>query len=208
MDQLLVYHELVLLKGQRIRFTSRGSICRKQILTYQHLIILNCVYYWYVLYTKQNPHTLVRSINNTCRTFYSMYCMDVGTGCPTKHDNSKTIWKSSLNFNFFVTFSCQPTLTYMILETITTKFSWSWHFQNVVCLFWAVNIIGDIMNFVQISILLNTHQNCRNMNKIYHISGNIESLKNADHILEILGLIAPLPMNTPLMDIQINMMTW
>ena len=44
------------------------------------------------------------------------------------------------------------------------------------------------MNFVQISILLNTHQNCRNMNKIYHIFGIIESSKNADHILEILGI--------------------
>ena len=41
------------------------------------------------------------------------------------------------------------------LETITTKFSLSWYFQNVVCLYCAVNITEDIKNLVQISVLLN-----------------------------------------------------
>ena len=42
------------------------SICGKQFLTDQHLVSLNCVYYWS---SKQNktPHTCLRSINNTCK---------------------------------------------------------------------------------------------------------------------------------------------
>ena len=56
-----------------------------------------------------------------------------------------------LSLNLLVMFSRQPTLIFTILETITTKFTWSWHFQIVVCLFCA----GDIKNFVQILILFN-----------------------------------------------------
>ena len=49
-----------------------------------------------------------------------------------------------------VTFSLQPSFTCMIPETITTKFAQSCRFQNVVCIFCAFNITGDIKNFVQI----------------------------------------------------------
>ena len=56
-----------------------GSICRKQILTDEYLVILNCLSYWSSIQNK-TPHTFVRSINNSCRnSFYSMYCMDVAS---------------------------------------------------------------------------------------------------------------------------------
>ena len=60
------------------------------------------------------------------------------------------------------------------------KFSYSWHFKNVVCLFCAVNITKDIKNFVQISTLLNKTETVEIWTKF---SGNIESRKNADHML-------------------------
>ena len=75
--QPLVHHELVIQNGQWIRFYFSGSICRKQFLSIQHLVILNCMYYFSFL-NKKTPHTFVRSIYNTCRNFfYFMYCMDV-----------------------------------------------------------------------------------------------------------------------------------
>ena len=64
------------------------------------------------------------------------------------------------------------------------KLSQSWHFQNVVCLFYAVNFTRDIQNFVEISICYKTQI----LNEILHISGNIESTKKTDHILEITGI--------------------
>ena len=76
-----------------------------------------------------------------------------------------------------MTFSHQPTLTCMILETIITP--QAWHFQSVVCRFQYYRIDRD---FVQISILLNKTNLNRNLNEIYHISVNIESTKKADHI--------------------------
>ena len=51
------------------------------------------------------------------------------------------------SLSLFVTFS-RP---FNILKTITTKFSYSWHFQNAVCLSYAYN---NNINFVQISDLL------------------------------------------------------
>ena len=36
--------------------------------------------------------------------------------------------------------------------------------------------------------LVKWKQNCRNLNEILHISGNIENTKKADHILEMAGL--------------------
>ena len=51
---------------------------------------------------------------------------------------------SNQSVNIFVTFSRQPTLTFMILETISTKLTFP---QNVVCFFGAVNITGDIQEF-------------------------------------------------------------
>ena len=81
------------------------------------------------------------------------------------------------SLNLFATFSRQPTSTFMILETITTKFSQSQHFQNVVCLF-VLSIPADIKNFVQISILLIKNKNCRNLNELLLISGT----EKADHI--------------------------
>ena len=47
--------------------------------------------------------------------------------------------------------------------------------------------IPGISIFVQILILLNI-QNCRNLNEILHISGNIGSTKKAKPILEMPGL--------------------
>ena len=40
---------------------------------------------------------------------------------------------------------------------------------------------GSDLNFVK------QKQNCRNLNEILYMSGNIESTKNADHILEMAG---------------------
>ena len=77
------------------------------------------------------------------------------TGCPRKHDSSKTnYWKSSLNFEYIYVIQ-SSIFFHIILETITTKFFESWYFQNVVCLFCVVNITGDMKNFVQSSTLSN-----------------------------------------------------
>ena len=70
------------------------------------------------------------------------------TGCPHKHDNCKTILMSSLNSEFFLTFSRPPAFKCIIFKTMTSKFSEALHFQNVVCLFCSVNMTGDINNFV------------------------------------------------------------
>ena len=51
--------------------------------------------------------------------------------------------------------------------------------------FCAVHITGDIKNFIKISISKN--QNCRNLNEIFHISVDIESIKKLDQILEMPG---------------------
>ena len=59
----------------------------------------------------------------------------------------------------------------MILEVITTKLSESWYFQNVVCLFWAVNITGDTKSFNFIK------KNCQNLYEILYISGNTGNTK-------------------------------
>ena len=51
--------------------------------------------------------------------------------------------------------------------------------------FCAFNIITeDIRNFFRIQFI-KQNQNCRNLNKILQISGNSESTKEADHILEM-----------------------
>ena len=50
----------------------------RMYLTDQHLVILNCVYYWSI--QNKTPITFVRSISNTCNnSFYSMYCMYVAS---------------------------------------------------------------------------------------------------------------------------------
>ena len=72
------------------------------------------------------------------------------TGCPTKQDSTKSIWKSSLILEFI----------WHIRLSIFLYSSWNnhhrilpvWVVQNVVCLSCALNISGDIENFVQISI--------------------------------------------------------
>ena len=77
--QLLVHHELVTKRSLNM-FYFQGSICRRQILTDQYLVILNCVLYWFF---KQNntPQKFVKSINNTClNSLYSKHCMDKGLG--------------------------------------------------------------------------------------------------------------------------------
>ena len=91
------------------------------------------------------------------------------------------------SLNFFLTFSCQHTSTCMIFKTTNTKFSSSGDFQNVVCLFCTVNITGNIKNFVQIAILLNKTKMVDIWIKKLYISGNIQSTKKTDHILEIPG---------------------
>ena len=84
--------------------------------------------------------------------FYStIYIQGVPRNMTVARRLESRLW----SWNLFLTFSRQPTSTCMILKTTTTKFSSSWDFQNVVCLFCTVNITGDIKNFVQIAILLN-----------------------------------------------------
>ena len=51
--------------------------------------------------------------------------------------------------------------------------------------FCAVHITGDIKNFIK--ILISKNQNCRNLNEIFHISVDIESIKKLDQILEMPG---------------------
>ena len=72
--QPLVHHELVIQNGQWIRFYFSGSICRKQFLSIQHLVILNCMYYFSFL-NKKTPNRFVRSIYNTCRNFFLFYVL-------------------------------------------------------------------------------------------------------------------------------------
>ena len=72
-------HELVTKRSLNM-FYFQGSICRRQILTDQYLVILNCVLYWFF---KQNntPQKFVKTINNTClNSLYSKHCMDKGLG--------------------------------------------------------------------------------------------------------------------------------
>ena len=57
----------------------------------------------------------------------------------------------------------------------------------MVCLIQAFNITGDIKKFVQISTIWFWLINW-NLDKILIISGNIDSIKKADHILEMSGL--------------------
>ena len=54
----------------------------------------------------------------------------------------------------------------------------------MVCLFWALNITGDMFDFVQISTILGLKKKL-NLNEILNISGKNDSAKKADHILEI-----------------------
>ena len=67
----------------------------------------------------------------------------------------------------------QPSLTYMILETILPQYYSSPGGPPFCC----VNITRDIKNFVQISILLKKNKNCRNLNENLHISDNVVSTK-------------------------------
>ena len=67
-------------------------------------------------------------------------------------------------------------------ETAVNFPSHAWYFkqfnQNILLvLFWDFNITKRIKNFVQISILFKQNQTFRNLNKINHISSNIESTK-------------------------------
>ena len=56
-------------------------------------------------------------------------------------------------------------------------------------LFCAVNITGDIKNFV--FNFINENQNRRNLNEFVHICSAIESTKNAMNNRGILGLLTP-----------------
>ena len=69
------------------------------------------------------------------------------TQCPKNHESSKATWRSSLILaNIF----CMHSIASLLCETIITKVPC--HFQNLVCLFGAVNITEDIKNFVQMFI--------------------------------------------------------
>ena len=76
------------------------------------------------------------------------YWCTLYTGCPTKHDSSKTIWKSSLIFEFI--WDIQSSIfSHNYLETITTQYGspgiyklryvffvrsilpWYWEFRSV-----------------------------------------------------------------------------
>ena len=59
-------------------------------------------------------------------------------------------------------FICQPTLRSKILEKIITKYSLSWHFQNVVCLFLCLPEIWTI-SFRTVLILLKNLKSERNL---------------------------------------------
>ena len=75
----------------------------------------------------------------------------VYTGCPTKHDNSKTTRTSSLIFEF-TAFFCQPNFRSKILDT--HKILLVLVFPKCALLFYAFNITKEMKNFVQISTIL------------------------------------------------------
>ena len=58
--QLLVHHKLGIQKGM-YTFYFLGSICRKQILTDQYFVILNCVYLYWSSKQNKTPHTFAHS---------------------------------------------------------------------------------------------------------------------------------------------------
>ena len=76
------------------------------------------------------------------------------------------------------------------LKFLTQKHTFicrSWHSKMWSAFLWVVNITENFnsdrsdFNFVKLN------QNCQNLNEILHFSGNIESTKKADHILEMAG---------------------
>ena len=71
--QLLVHHKLGIQKGM-YTFYFLGSICRKQILTDQYLVILNCVNYCRSSLRNKTPHTFVLSKNDTIAATLFIQC--------------------------------------------------------------------------------------------------------------------------------------
>ena len=68
--------------------------------------------------------------------FFSTHLLNfLSTGCPLKHDGSKTIWKSSLISESI--WDIQSSKFFHIYDSWnnTQKFSSAWDSQNVVCLF-------------------------------------------------------------------------
>ena len=65
-------------------------------------------------------------------------------GVPQTMTVSRRLESCLRALNLFVTFSRKPSITCMILETITTQFSLSYHFQNVVCLFFVLLTLPEI----------------------------------------------------------------
>ena len=121
--------------------------------------------------------------------FWTVELYNTNTEFPTKHDSSKTTWMSFLNFELFCNiYRSQPTFTCMILETINTKSSYFWTFQNVVCLFCAVNFSGDIKSFVQILNLLNETKIVEIWTKFFISPVILKSIKKAN-ILELSRLL-------------------
>ena len=94
-------------------------------------------------------------------------------GVPRNMTVSSRIECRLRTLSLFVTFSRQPTFTCIVLETKTTIVLTFWKSGLLFC---AVNITGDIKNFVSISI-------SSNKTKIVEISGicNIESKKGRSH---------------------------
>ena len=83
-------------------------------------------------------------------------------------------FESSLNLNLLVTFNGQPTFTCLVLVTITTKFSQSRCFQNVVCL----SCCKILLKILRISTSFRFYEIKPNLNEILPISGNFKSTKN------------------------------
>ena len=101
---------------------------------------------------------------------------------PTKHDSSKTTWMSFLNYELICDIcSRQPTFTCMISWNNKHKILLFLVFKNVVCLFCAVNITGDIKNFVQTLNLLNETKIIEIWTKFLYLQYIIEKHKKADH---------------------------
>jgi len=96
------------------------------------------------IYVLWNRHLLKWTLNQN---------NPVDTGCSTKHDSSKTTWRSSLIFDTCCIF-CQPNLRNKILEYNYLKIILPLAFPKCGLPFFAFNITRDMKNFAQISTIL------------------------------------------------------
>ena len=58
---------------------------------------------------------------------------NAGIVCPSKHDSSKTTWRTSLIFEIFCGIYSKSDFRIKFLELIFTQYPLFWYFHNVVC---------------------------------------------------------------------------